>query len=604
LTRPPSFTFASCCRLAWRLPPVRGLLLCLLLLFSISASRAEADPEKPIYYYLSAHTDKYLKDAGTSNNMALATWRKYLRKACKCFAEVGRAELLARPKPGLLILASVEVLDDEERQAIKAFAASGGSLLATWKTGSRNTQGELVGYDFLDALFKVQVLGEFTRHNDEHWFMMPFGDGPLTWPVPAQRRIYMAGAAQNMLRLEADNLAAVVMNWGREREPGQANGVMAFHETDRYRGVYFGFPESAWGFSKSSDLLPIINSVFAWLQREPRLVKSAWPKGHIAAHLMEMDTEDRFFSAPSFATDLESIGVKGTFYSLTSVALEHPGVVQDLLARGHEIAYHADIHVGFANQSPEVQEARIQNMIAQMTTLIGDQTPRLATGFRAPTESYNATTEVLLRRHGMLHHAADPGSTEDRLPFFSRSEPGVGPEEALVVLPRTQLDDVSYRKLWFSLAQVQATLQYDLGLAVKGGAFSLLSVHTQNYVEGGLLTRVMPEYVQHVQTYQDRIWLPRADQVAAWWRQRERVKVQQLERGGELVLQMAVAAPGGVQGLTVFVMNPRKGRVPSVTPVPGKAAKARVRVKPVDPFRSALVFDTLEAGDFEYLIRY
>ena len=599
LISPQRSTF-SACPPAWRL---HALLLCLLL-FWASASRAEVDPEKPIYYYLSAHTDSYLKASGTSNNLALATWRKYLRKACKCFAEVGRAELLAGPKPGLLILASVEVLDDEERQAIKAFADAGGSLLATWKTGSRNARGELVGYGLLDALFKVRVLGEFTRPNNEHWFMLPFGDGPLTWPLPAQRRMYMGDAAQNMLRLEADNLAAVVMNWDRERQPGQANGVMAFHEGEKYRAVYFGFPESAWEFSKSSELLPIINSVFAWLQREPRLVKSAWPDAHIAAHLMEMDTEDKFFSAPSFASDLESIGVKGTFYSLTSSALAHPGVVRDLLARGHEIAYHADIHVGFAKQSLAQQEDRIKAMVAQMTGILGEQTPRLATGFRAPTESYDATTEVLLRKHGMLHHAADPSATEDRLPFFSKSEPGVGPEQALVVLPRTQFDDVSYRKLGFSPAQVQATLQYDLDLAVQGGAFSLLSVHTQNYVEGALLTQVMPAYMRHVQTYQDRIWIPRGDQIAAWWRQRERVSVQQLERGKSLVLQMAVAAPGEVRGLTVLVMNPRKGLVPSVKPVPGKAARARVTVKPVDLFRSAVVFDTLEAGDFEYVIGY
>ncbi len=591
--------------------------VCLGLLFLSAPAFANAPTDKPIYLYGSPLTVEYFKANGTSNNTALTMWRKYLRKACRCFEEITRAELLGKLKPGLLILASSEVLDDEERKAIQGFAASGGSLLATGLTGTRGARGELKGHDFVNALFKIRVKGEFTRANNEDWFMMPFGDGPLTWAMPAQRRMYMGDAAQNMLRVESTNLAAVVMNWDREKDEVGPNGVIAFNETDKYRGVFFGFPESAWNFAKPSELLAILNGTISWLQREPRLVKSAWPNANMAAHLMEMDTEDKFFSASNFAKELESIGVRGTFYSVTSEAAKYPDVVKDLIARGHEMAYHADVHLGFEGVRPAKQDERIKNMVAEMTTLVGPDTPRLATGFRAPTESYDAVTEIMLRRYGMLHHAADPSSTEDRLPFFSKVEPKLGPDQALVVLPRTQYDDVSYTALDFTAKEVLSSLKYDLDLVVQGGAFGLLSVHTQNYVDEGMLPKVMPDYMKYVATYKDRIWIPRADQIAAWWRKRALVTVTQVaavnsakqaensekpEPSKDIVLRMSVTAPGHVEGLTVFAMNPKSGVTPVVQARSGSAA--RVRVKLVDAFRSALVFDRLDTGDFEYVIRY
>jgi peptidoglycan/xylan/chitin deacetylase (PgdA/CDA1 family) len=107
---------------------------------------------------------------------------------------------------------------------------------------------------------------------------------------------------------------------------------------------------------------------------------------------------------------------------LTSLAVFYPDMVRDLMRRGHEIAYHADVHFGFKGDAPQEQELRIRFMKQQMQAILGDSV-HLATGFRAPTESYDATTETLLRKHGLLHHAADESAHEDRLPFFSVSEP-------------------------------------------------------------------------------------------------------------------------------------------------------------------------------------
>ncbi|MBS3996543.1 MAG: polysaccharide deacetylase family protein [Hydrogenophaga sp.] len=586
---------------------VRSVLIGVVMVFASLGAWAKSTAEPPIYFYLSPLTAQYQQAKGSSNNTSLMIWRKYLRRACQCFTEVGREELIGKLKPGILILASSEVLDAQERQAIRDFAASGGSLLATWMTGTRDATGAWVGYDFLGELFKVRVTGEFRRPNNDHWFMMPFGDGPLSWSIPSGRRMYMGDAVQNMLRIESPHLAAVSMNWNREKDDEGDIGTVAYHETDKNRSAYFSFPEAAWGFTSQAEILSMLDNTIAWLRRQPKAFKAAWPNGKEAAHLMEMDTEDKFFSAPSFAKDLESIGARGTFYSLTSEAIKYPKIVKELLARGHEIAYHADVHIGFAKDDPAKQEARILNMQKQMRSILGDDV-RLATGFRAPTESYDVNTEILLQKHGIEHHAADPSSTEDRLPFFSKANPALGPEDALVVLPRTQYDDVSYAKLGFSPPKVLETMKHDLDLVVKGGALGLLSVHTQHYVDDGMLPKVMPAYVKHVQTYQDRLWIARGDQMAKWWRERERVKVKQLDRSKDsgphqdMVIQLSVAQPGQVRGLTVMVTNPFKNALPTVRTRQGHADG--VKIHPVDAFRTALIFEVLPVGEFEYLVRF
>lgn len=574
------------------------LSLCLVACMPLAAFATPL--EQPIYLYRSALTGQFAKAGELPHAESLAIWEQYLRKYRRNFRVIDRAQLLAQPKPGVLVLASTHVLDNTERDAIKRFAATGGSLLATGATGSRDGTGQFVGYDFLDALFKVRIRGEFKAGTE--WFMMPFGDGPLTWPLPAGRRMYIGDDLRGILRVESDNLAAVLMNWMRAKDDAGPNGAIAFHESVSHRAVFFGFPETALGFHSPAEISLLLDSVIAWLRREPKLFKAAWPNGNIAAHLMEMDTEDRFFSAPNFADHLEKIGVKGTFYCLTSEAIKHPNIVKDLLARGHEIAYHADIHVGFKGEDPATQDRRMRAMKKQMQTILGDSIG-VATGFRAPTEGYDAITEVLLRKHGILHHAADPSSHEDRLPFFSASEPGVGPEQALVVLPRTQYDDVNFKRFGYGVTQVQETMAYDLDLVVRGGAFGLLSVHTQNYDSGGLMKEAMGKYVDTVATYKDRIWIPRGDEIASWWRKRHRVTVRQSAKGDHsIAMHLSVQSPGNVDGITVFVINPAMNKLPTVHAGAGKAVK--VRIKSLDPFRTALIFENLPTGEYDYVVQF
>lgn len=577
------------------------LLVCLGWWCALSV-QAKPLTDQPVYLYRSPLTAQFFKLNEADYEDLLGHWRIYLRRYGKAFRELNRSQLIEDLEPGVLVLGSALLLDDEERRAIEAFVKNGGSLLATWATGVRGSTGQWMGYGFVESMFKVKVRGQIDR-GSESWFMTPFGDGPLTWTLPAGRRMFMGKTAENLLRVESENLAAVYMDWDRSRDGEGPNGAIAFHEADSSRAVYFSFPESAWFFHTPADVSLMLDAAMAWLRREPKLFKAAWPNGYVASHLIEMDTEDKFFSAPSFADHLEKIGVKGTFYCLTSVALKYPDVVKNLLERGHEIAYHADVHVGFRATKPQAQEERIKTMKDQMRKIIGDKS-RLATGFRAPTESYDPATEVVLRKHGILHHASDPNAHEDRLPFFSKAEPQLSSEQALVVLPRTQYDDVSFRRLNFSATNVDESLAHDLDLIEKGGAFGLLSVHTQNYVEGGLMLQTMPKYLARVAALKDRVWVTRGDEIAEWWRQRERVDVRHSVNGNDHLLQISVKKPGAVQGLAVFVTHPARNAAPSVVSREDGGRPVKTRIKSIDPFRSAIIFDKLDAGDFQFGVNF
>ena len=561
---------------------------CLVLLSSVlavSSASATGSAGGDIYFYATPTTAEHMKQQGKSYANIIKRWRPYLKKYGDQVHEITREQLLAGLKPGVLILPTAIALDTQERRAIEQFASLGGSLLGNGLIGTLDAQGRPAGMDFLENTFKVRTHGFFPASDDS--FFMPFGDSPVTWPIPAARRMPIYAGNETILRISTQNEAAVLMDWSRSLQP-VAHTVMAFDESGKSRSAYFSFGDDAWRASKDSNL--VLDATLAWLRRVPQAYKAAWPNGYKAAHLIEMDTEDQFHSAPNFAKHLESQGLKGTFYCLTSEAVRHPDLVRDLMARGHEIAYHADVHFGFKGDPEGEQELRIIFMKQQMQTILGDRVKE-ATGFRAPTESYDKTTERLLRKHGILHHAADESAIEDRLPFFSVSEPGVSPQQALIVLPRTQLDDVSFKKLKFTPEQVTFNLNYDLDLTVRSGGFGLLSVHTQNYLEGGLMFVTMGDYVRKVASYKDRLWVARGDEITAWWRKRESVHLEQRFVKNSLHVALQNTAP--VQGLTVLVTLPHKDAAVRVS---AATSGAPVKIKPLDSFRAALVFDTLPAG--------
>ncbi|MGQ0710846.1 MAG: polysaccharide deacetylase family protein [Rhodoferax sp.] len=572
------------------------LLLVLALYWGIAPSTARAQTgADSVLLYASAHTERLMTDPKRAYTDVLQQWRKHLRRYGAQAREIGRDELLALPAHAqVLILPSVVALDAQERRAIQQLAQRGVGLLATGLTGSRDERGRDTGLGFLHQTWRITTHGPFEAGGG--LFVLPFGDGPLSWTVPAGRRMDVIDNPADAIRVQAPHLAAVVLGWERSQDQ-MPHGILAYDETSTHRLAYLGLSEFAWPSKTHPSLVALLDASIAWLRRQPQAFKAAWPQAYQAAHLIEMDTEDKFFSATTLARDLERHGFRGTFYSLTSEAVKHPQTVLELLQRGHEVAYHADVHFGFKRLPLAEQELRIQFMIEQMRSIVGDKAG-LSTGFRAPTESYDDTTETLLRKHGLRHHAADPAANDDRLPFFSIAETGVDSDAALVVLPRTQWDDVNFTYLRLPVDMISRVLAFDLDLNLRSGAFSLLSVHSQYYVDGAIMQRTMPAYLEKVAAVANRMWVARGDAITQWWRDRAKVQVRQSPRAGGIDVQIQAERP--VAGLTVFVTLPRKGARlqwhANAGPQP--------RVKPLDEFRQALVFEHLGAQAARGHIRF
>ena len=604
LMRYLNYSLCQMCAVRFR----RFFVICRLFICSMGlglsavAHAASPPPLEPIYLYSSPITAAFFSANGASYDALKTRWREYLRTFYgKSYREVSRAKLLAGLQPGVLVLGSAVLLDDRERKAINAFVNAGGSILATWGTGARDGRGKWTGYGFIEDLFEMKVIGPVAQ-DDNLRFLNTFGDHPLTWTIPGGERIFLGDIAETPLRVRSPNLAGRYFDWQRFPAPKDSNGAIAYLEKGNSRRVYLGFSESSWEYDERLELPKVADSIIAWLRRQPMVYKSAWPDGELSAQLLEMDTEDKFANALNFAKDLDAVNIRGTFYALTGIALKNRETVEKL-AQKHEIGYHAEIHVGFKGKDARAQEARLTTMVSEMRETIGTRALSKITGFRAPTESWDQTTEKLLRKIGIRHHVTDPAASESRVPSFSRSEPALSTEEAIVILPRTQMDDLNYQGLRLSFEKASELLSLDFDYLHEAGALGVFSVHSQNYAPDGLMAKLTPPYLKRLQAHRDDTWAASGEEIAAWWRARERVIFDSFKNTASN-FSFEVRDPGNVKGLTFFVTHPAKDKEPkSVKPT--QTGSPQPQLVRIDAYRSALIFkDALSTGRYAYILEF
>ena len=569
-----------------------GRLARILVITALALWSAAACAARPLVLLRSDITEAFFRGNGGQYELVLSPWREFFARQHLTAREMHAAELASLNEPGVLILPSSVALSDEERAAIRARLAAGWSVLGTWALGVRDGEGQWSGYGLIEELFGASVQAQVSGA-EEH-FLLPFGETPITSRLTAGKRIYLLPTPEPLLRVRTTNGAARYGDWMRETSsPGALLPGIAFDERDGARRAYLGFIETSWGGAQA-EIDQLLLGTLDWLSRKPMVLKGAWPFPYQAALLIEMDTEDKFENSVRFATQLERYGLRGTFYSVTSEAARFPAVVKRLASR-HEIAYHADVHNGFAKLAPASQDARLKAMIKQMSRLLPDI--KAAGGFRAPLELYDDTTERLLRANGLRHHAASPDARDDSLPGFSRAEKGVPPEQALVVLPRTWLDDMNLLrtgKLATDSAQTMLGTSLEDTLASRG--FGQLSLHTQSFYAGGPLARAMPAFLASVAKEHGRLWSACGEALTRWWREREALTVTASEEAGGLRIALDAARP--VRELQLIVVPPS-----SDTPQL-QANGISTRLERLDEFRWAIVLPELAAGAAELHVKF
>jgi peptidoglycan/xylan/chitin deacetylase (PgdA/CDA1 family) len=565
---------------------------------------AESNQNKEIYFYASPQTSRYLSSVGGDYDILLNPWRKLFAKQRIAYQEIQSLDEIPLNASSVLVLPSVMALGDAERQRIISFRERGGNILTTWSFAARNANGQWTGYDFFTQLFGVTVAGEILPDSQERNLYL-YGDTPLTGGYSAGQRIWLGKLPENPLRLAGKKAAASFSDWARSVVPNVANGAVMYgeHGMERSYGrwVAIGFAETAWDF-QGNDVYPLMENALNWLQHRPTVMKSTWPYPYRAAQLIEMDTEEGFPNARRFADMMDTVDATATFYCLTTEAVRYPDTVKYLMSR-HEISYHADVHTGFKDLPEAEQRIRLERMQAQMQSITGES--QLYVGFRAPLESYDGVTEELLFSKGFRHHATDPGSTSARVPFYSPAGQA-SPGNALVVLPRTQRDDINLLKEGIlnggDKVSLVAALAADFDAAVAMGALSLLSIHSQNFAEGSPLALAMPDFLKHVDKYRQQVWTTSGSKIADWWRDRERLSFQMTGSPQGPTLNVTINSKGLLKSGALIITNRRANEFPKVRADTDNAVLPKVR--PIDSFRTALVFDGMAPGSYSYSVVY
>jgi hypothetical protein len=473
------------------------------------------------YLYRSEATQKYFQNANGDYAKVLDAWRGFATRENIALKEVDQAQIKALKRDDVLVLPSAMLLTDLEKAVIDSFVSKGGALLATWASGGRDVKGDWLGYQWLKRMFDIDIVADI-RQDSEERFLLPYGESLATSQLAAGKRMYLLKTAEPLLRAKAKHSIARYGDWTRSTHtPFASAAAIAANELKGSRRIWIGAPEASWAGAQN-DMDKVLKDLLAWLHRQPTVTLASWPAPFQTAFFVEMDTEDKFENAAVLEKIFDDRGLRGSFYVLTSLAMKHPELVKRLATK-HDIGFHADIHNGFKGLSAEQQDTRMRKMIADLKQIVGES--NRAIGFRAPLESYDKTTEVMLRARGIRLHVADPGSSDSSLPVFSVSEPGLSPEHALLVTPRTLLDDINYQQMGIlKPGSVKQVLLENLQDKLMNRGLGLLSVHTQNFAPESVLAREVAALLDEALRLKNKVWLPSGDQIDAWWRGRARVQ--------------------------------------------------------------------------------
>jgi hypothetical protein len=287
------------------------------------------------------------------------------------------------------------------------------------------------------------------------------------------------------------------------------------------------------------------------------------------------------------------MGGRATFYVNSSLVEKDAPLIKKVQSMGHEIAYFGDSFEGFKGLSKNKQTERM-NVMQKQFAAAGLAIPMPAS-FAAPMESYDDTTQRLLQDRQFDNYLAFIEVSESSLPFLANKADATS--EATVVLPRTvvgpedALDDDPDTGLDNFLAGLE--------LSARMGAISVVRMPSQSL----LLPEQRKRIWEKMSAMRDKVWLASAKQIAQWWRNRDRVRVNLEPHPQGYVVSATVARAVEVQEpLSILVNLPHpNSRVLLQALKPGDKLP---EVKMLDPWRAAITLRAPTAGHYAWLLKF
>ncbi len=572
---------------------------------TLSSTQATFVPR--VLLYSSDTTRHYLQAGGFDADLSRAAWENVLVKYKIPYKIATRADEIDRAEPALLILPSTIALSNGERQAIVDFRARGASVLVTWACGARSETGAWLGFGFMERALDTQVVGTTAQENDDN-FLMPRGEAPITHSLPAGHRIWTERVPGWFpLRFAAKSPAVHIMDWSRNFREGRMTTVGHYDERTyangvRSRIVALGLPERLWQTSDPRLIEALLYDSLLWLMRLPSASVAAWPSAAQSALLFAFDNIEVMLDADvAFGAYLEDAGVRATIYTIGDLAKQSAPRLQTLLGRGHELALEADKFAPFAGQPKDVQAKRIDSALAKIREA-GLDLP-VHPSFHAPLESYDKTTEALIRQRGFGHYIAMQDSSEALLPVASPpdAEAPVG-SPSVVVFPRAQRgpEDAAEE------GDVEAALKsFYAEFAATVQMRGVMVVRQPN--QGILPMENLREVADELKRYRGTLWSGTASQIAHWWRDRERVSAFVEGTNARPVLTVRIADGAPLQhAVTTIVFPPYAEALVELLP-DGQSDGQRepsARTFRLDEHRVAVEFSNLAPGTHRWQLRF
>ena len=560
-----------------------------------------------VLLYASESTKGYLEAGSVNAVYRIQAWENLLKKYTIPFQIIAKPQQINNSLGGVLLLPSSIALSIQERQAIVNFRARGGSVLVTWAAGIRDEQGTWTGFEFMDQVLDTKIVGTSASDKTDN-FLMARGDSPVNQALPAGQRIWTERASEWLpLRMQVKEPALHIMDWSRTFNDKRVTAVGHFTErqfgTANYsRVMALGIPERLWLTADPKHIEAIAHNSLNWLMRLPSVSKSAWPKQYESALIFAMDCAEVLLDSDvEFLGRLEQAGVRATLYILGDNAKKSADKIQALQQRGHELALAGDKFIGFSGQSAIDQSQRIDAALEKIK-VAGLVLPKFPS-FHAPTESYDKTTEAVIRQRGFTSLITSQDSHETRLPLRHRAAGSEinGPritDHELLALVRTQRgpEDATEEG---DVEEGLDSFYAELALAIQMRGLNVIRMPSQ-----GLLTREnLQSVANELSKYQSKVWSATAGEVTQWWAERERVSVSLSGDLSAAFLNVDVAGIAPLkQTISLLVNLPALGDTVALVPI--EHTITNMKITKLDSLRVSVELPALTPGNYRWQVRF
>jgi hypothetical protein len=562
-----------------------------------SVSSFFGNSNSTVLLYESRSTRAHFSKVGGNYENLLKPWRGYFQDRKRKFKSISSETDIAELKEGVLILPSAVALSDAERNAIMAFREKGGSVLATWATGTRTNDGEWAGWQFLELL-GANHLGAIENEASNRMLVID-GQSPISSTLPAGQRFVMAKTGEQLLRLKGEHSGARFSDLQRVVAPSEAKeGAIVYSEapTSYSRSAVFAFSENAWE-ARPMVVHTLIDDTLKWLNREVVATRAYWPEGKKAAQVISSDSAQNLEQAVEIASKLHSKALPSTCFVSASVAKANLKTT-NLLSRVCEVAVSTTTSAATSDVKGPLLQNQWQGARTELSALFASGGKTV--GIKIDGEASDKPTETSLTNSGYKYYALGLAQSDSRLPEFAKTA-DPDPTVDLIRLPIAQRDQLQFNGI-STYAQISQQLKDDFEQVLRDGGLGWLHFSLESSKDNLPLNQAFKNQLDLIERSRQSVWIANGLQVSEWWRNRERIKLDTAYNGKRFDINVTIKGDTPVTGAALIVMLPKKNAILEIRGT--KVGMPIPLVTILDEYRASLSYAALAPGNYSYQVTF